>query len=335
MTTAPETAPYSLSAERGTLYARPLPDGLWEVRVEPRTADTFVERDSCVTDFPREIVEAFLDHSGVGWICDSIARHCDETYVNRVIQKQIFSYFAPADFSGKRLLDFGCGSGGSTFGLARMLTTTEIIGVELSPENIELAQRVAAFRTLPNVRVLQSPAPDRLPEDIGNFDFVMMSAVFEHLLPDERKLLMPLIWSKMKPGAVLFINQTPHRYVPYEHHSTGLWFVNYLPDRWTHKLTVALTRHKSTDWNEHLRGGIRGGTEREIIQRLSPGHPRAAQILRPSQNGLSSRADYWLACTSSKHRAIKRVLHAFFSVTDTLFDTIPALNVDVVIRKKI
>ena len=32
---------------------------------------------------------------------------------------------------------------------------------------------------------------------------------------------MPLIWSKLKPGRTLFINQTPYRYFPYEHHTTA------------------------------------------------------------------------------------------------------------------
>jgi hypothetical protein len=81
------------------------------------------------------------------------------------------------------------------------------------------------------VRFLVSPDANSLPPEIGTFDFVMLSAVYEHLLPEERRRVMPWIWSKLKPGGTLFINQTPYRYFPYEHHTTGLWFINYLPDK--------------------------------------------------------------------------------------------------------
>jgi hypothetical protein len=75
---------------------------------------------------------------------------------------------------------------------------------------------------------------DQLPAQIGQFDFVMLSAVYEHLLPGERTVVMPLLWSVMKEGAAIFINQTPYRYFPFEHHSTGLWLINYVPDGMAH-----------------------------------------------------------------------------------------------------
>jgi hypothetical protein len=40
-----------------------------------------------------------------------------------------------------------------------------------------------------------------LPADLGEFDFIMFNAVFEHLLPHERPKLLPLVWSACGPAA--------------------------------------------------------------------------------------------------------------------------------------
>ena len=122
--------------------------------------------------------------------------------------------------------------------------------------------------------LFRSPDGSSLPPGIGKFDFVMLSAVFEHLLPGERPVIMPLLYDVLKPGGVLFLNQTPYRYYPREHHTTGLWGLNYLPDR----LTLALARRYSRetpaeiaacDWPQLLRRGIRGGTEAEVLHNFT------------------------------------------------------------------
>lgn len=73
-----------------------------------------------------------------------------------------------------------------------------------------------------------SPDPNSLATGIGSIDFVMFCAVYEHLLPAERSRLMPLIWSHVNNPGVIFLTATPFRWFPYEHHTTGLWFINYL-----------------------------------------------------------------------------------------------------------
>lgn len=221
-----------------------------------------------------------------------------------------------------------------------MLPQTEIVGAELDAKRIEIADSINRHLALPNLAFRCSPSGDRLPDGIGMFDFVMLSAVYEHLLPPERKTIMPLLWSVLKPGGVLFLNQTPYRYSPLEAHSTGLWFINYLPDRVTH-WTV---RHfagrnpninQSKDWNVHLRGGLRGGTEGEIVRNLTRGDTSSARILQPHENGLKDRADFWLACTNHRrYRRLKQGIATFFRLTDSMLGTIPAINLEVAIQKR-
>jgi 2-polyprenyl-3-methyl-5-hydroxy-6-metoxy-1,4-benzoquinol methylase len=328
-----------LGSDQGQVVIRPEKDRSFLVTLEPRDPSLFIPRLRCRTTFSPDLIEYLLERVGFPWLCECIARFEDPESVPGVLKSQVLSYFAAADFKGRRLLDFGCGAGASSLVLGAMLPETEVIGVELGPEKVEIASRVGSFRKLSNVRFLCSPAGDRLPDGIGQFDFVMLSAVYEHLLPNERRTVMPLLWSVLRPGGAILINQTPYRYFPYEHHSTGIWFVNYMPDVLAHFVARHFSRrnaaiNRSRDWNTHLRGGLRGGTEWELIRNLTRGNTSEARILQPGQNGLRDRADYWLSCTSQRYRTPKGWLAAVFRLTDRLWGTVPSVNLDVVIQKR-
>ncbi len=300
----------------------------------------------CKTNFSLEVIEFLIERIGCANLPNFVRRFdADEEGIQLVLRAQLLNYFAPEEFKGKRLLDFGCGCGTSTFNLARILPDTEIVGIDLDRNRIELAQAMADIQKMKSFRFLYSPAGDRLPDGIGQFDFVMLSAVYEHLLPGERQLVMPLIWSVMKEGAAVFVNQTPYRYFPYEHHSTGLWFINYLPDPLAHfvarKFSVKdVSKYdrkiqKSPPCATHLRGGIRGGTEWEIVRTLTMGKKSEARILQPRTDCARDRADYWLLRTNtSRYRSLKKAAASIFRITDRLFSTVPSMNVDVVIRKE-
>jgi SAM-dependent methyltransferase len=326
---------HTLTAPDGSVEIFARPNGRLLVTLKPSNPDIFIPRAECETSLPLDVISAFLEIS-FAWLCDSLARHEDPEYVAAVLRSQTLAYFDKSTFRGKRILDFGCGSGASTLCLGALFPETEVIGVELSARSVELARRVLAARPLPNVRFLLSPDPNSLPPDIGSFDFVMLSAVYEHLLPDERLRVMPLLWSSLHYGGVLFVNQTPYRYFPYEHHSTGLWLVNYLPDRMTHQLARKFSRmnpdvNHSPDWTVHLRGGIRGGSEAEIIRNLRLANAGKPTILQPTSQ---DRAAYWFASTNPRRlRLLKRCVAALFRVTDKLWGTVPSVNLDVVIRK--
>ena len=147
---------------------------------------------------------------------------------------------------------------------------------------------------------------------------------------------MPMIWRHMKPGASILISQTPHRYFPYEHHTTGLWFINYLPDGLAMKVANRWSRlepeaAKSQDWNSHLRRGIRGGTEPEILADLRLAREGTPKIRQPRQ---FDRATYWLSCTDqSRMRPLKLLLASLFRLADKCCGMVPSINIDVVVQK--
>jgi SAM-dependent methyltransferase len=291
------------------------------------------------------VIEYLAKRIGCAGLAKFVNRFKDNA-VPGVLRSQLFSYFRPEEFRGKRLLDFGCGYGASTFGMANLLPETEILGVELLQERVEVAEKIAALQGISNVRFLCSPSGDQLPDDIAQFDFVMLSAVYEHLLPRERRIIMPLLWSAMKEGAAIFINQTPYRYFPFEHHSTGLWFINYMPDKLAHLVARKWSRsdpseydpaiQQSLNWETHLRGGLRGATEWEIIRNLTRGKKVEARILQPRPECARDRADYWFARTGQRRfRILKKAMACTFRITDRLLGTVPSTNIEVVVRKTV
>ena len=77
--------------------------------------------------------------------------------------------------SGDRVLDVGCGSGGSFLYLVRAVSPTgEVIGIEISAESAKSARRRAAKNDWKNVEVIESNALNA--HLTGSFDGLLMFA---------------------------------------------------------------------------------------------------------------------------------------------------------------
>ena len=281
------------------------------ISVEP-TGSLFVSVRTWETAYPLDLVEHVLRVKGPADLCDEIRRDEDPLYIQHCFLWSILSYVEENAFAGQRVLDFGSGSGASGMVLARMLpSTAEIVGVELGPKHIELARHRARFYSVDDrVSFHLSPDPNSLPRGIGQFDSIILSGVYEHLLPDERRTLLPLLGSHLRAGGVIFLNQTPYRWFPIEMHTTGLPLINYLPDR----LTLACARRFSkqvnpdSSWPSLLRDGIRGGTTREIIGILNRDDRWKADLLKPSRFGVKDQIDLWYRLSSTTRWSIAKKL---------------------------
>ena len=77
-----------------------------------------------------------------------------------------------------------------------MFTAAEIVGVELVSEFVELARHRARYYGVDSrVSFQLSPDSTSLPPEIGNFDYIIFSAVYEHLFPTKREMILPLLRS--------------------------------------------------------------------------------------------------------------------------------------------
>ena len=272
-----------------------------------------VPKMSCVTAYPLPLILKIHAAKDLT-ICDEILREEDPRYVEHSVRSQVLTYVGAQEFAGKRVLDFGCGSGASTLVLSRVLPPCEIVGIELEERLLNIARLRAQHFGVTNLQLLKSPSGDSLPADLGEFDFIMFNAVFEHLLPHERPKLLPLVWQCLRPGGVLFLNQTPYRYSLVEVHTTGgLPLINYLPDSATLWAARKFCKRVQPDetWNSLLRRGIRGSTVPEILGIL--GGKKHARLLRPSAE-VGDRIDLWFATLSKRHSGVKRTIWSSLKV---------------------
>lgn len=321
----------------GEAHITELPNGKRRLTIACHDSAKYVPMQSCETSYPHELIELTLKVQGLPYLCEAISRDEDPEFVRTHLETNLFAYFDVKSFAGKRLMDFGCGSGSSTMCLADMLPETEIVGVELNGKLMLLANARLQFHGFKNAKFYVSPKGTELPADIGEFDFCMMSAVYEHLLPEERAAILPKVWSKIKPGGALFINQTPHRYYPLETHSTGLPLINYLPDSLAFFLARRWSRMQSMhDYSRDdlLRGGIRGATEYEIMRIIERSSGYRPILLEPHHGGYDDRIDLWYAgLNPHRWRAAKFLLKQLFKTIKSVSGNVLLQNLTLAIQK--
>jgi 2-polyprenyl-3-methyl-5-hydroxy-6-metoxy-1,4-benzoquinol methylase len=284
-----------LEHPNGDVQIKELYDGRRRIDVHPRDASIYIHRVSCETAYPIELISQILEVKGPEYLCDEISRDEDSSYIEAHLRTTLFAHLPVSAFVGKRLLDFGCGSGASTMIMARTLPgPPRIVGVELEETFLRIARARADFYGMTNVRFEQSPTGDRLPEELGVFDFIVLPAVYEHLLPPERKTIIPQLWNHLSKGGVLFIDETPFRWFPVETHTSSLPFVNYLPDPLAHRFVQYCSPRglRNESWTGLLRNGIRGGSVNEILGviRRGGGLP---ELLKPGYGGMRTPVDVW------------------------------------------
>ena len=169
-----------------------------------------------------------------------------------------FDRFIPCGAEDRlRILDYGCGEGHSLGVLVERFRNAEFVAADFA--STPLASCSAHFGDNPRVRIISMQNPEDIEAIGSGFDIVQLNAVFEHLLPHERPLLMSDLWRRLAPGGYLVITETPWRWFPIETHCTSLPFVNYLPDR----LALAAFRSRprfpsNATWEYALRDGLRG-----------------------------------------------------------------------------
>ena len=315
----------------GSLNIRELGNGKRLLTATPRRRDVYIMVDQWETSYSIDLIRMIFKIDGVNATIHTIVRDEDPHYVQRLLRNDLFAYFDPDDFANKRILDFGCGCGPSTAILGRMFPTAEITGIELMPSAVEVAKEMAKFYGMSNVRFLQSPSGDQLPPQIGEFDFVIMSAVYEHLLPRERAPVMQQLWNAVRDGGFLFINQTPNLLFPVELHTTMLPMINYLPDGVTLRMARRFSKRVKPDesWEQLLRKGIRGATEDEILGVLQQ-EGFSPLVLEPRRNGIRDRIDlYYTNTNPNRLRIIKKIARVVIKGISTVFGKtiIPDLSI--------
>lgn len=100
---------------------------------------------------------------------------------------------------GDRVLDVGCGTGSATVLAAR--TCREVVGIDLSPDMIELAWAKVQEQNVPNTHLLSTSVEDYRP--VQPFDKVISSFMIPHVKPECRPAIYSCMYNFLKPGGIV------------------------------------------------------------------------------------------------------------------------------------
>ena len=110
------------------------------------------------------------------------------------------AYLLPHLRPGLRVLDFGCGPGTISVGLARAVAPGELHGVDMEASQIELAKSVAAAYGQENAAFQVADVTD-MPFEDGYFDIAHCHNVLMHI-PDTASVLAE-VRRVLRPGGII------------------------------------------------------------------------------------------------------------------------------------
>lgn len=263
------------------------------------------------TSYRRETLEALLAVKGAEWLKDEIDRAEDPDYLPRAV-RTIFGRYET--FRGRRVLDFGCGCGATTVVLARL--GADVVGVDPHAPSVAAAGlRAVDAGVADRARFQHLPDPLRLPFTDGSFDAVLAYQVVEHIPPAARGAHVRELWRVIAPGGRLLLS-APNRLWPVEFHTTGLWWLPWLPDRLAIRYAILRGRLPAgAAQDPHLAEGLRGVSYWQVLRWLPANELRVLNLER--RDDLEAWLDVSLARDRSGGRArAKRGLHRLYRALD-------------------
>lgn len=129
----------------------------------------------------------------------------------------------------RRVLDFGCGSGGSAIALALVYPHLTFSGTDIDPNEVETArERAKLYGVEDRCEFRCISAGEPLPFKDESFDFCLCSSVLEYAVDvDVRRFCVQEMARLLRPEGLLFCS-VPNRLYPFEIH-TRKWGWNYFP----------------------------------------------------------------------------------------------------------
>ena len=119
------------------------------------------------------------------------------------------SHLIPYLEPGLRVLDFGCGPGTISVGLAKAVEPGELHGIDMEASQIDIARSVAEAGGYDNATFHVGDVTD-LPFEDGFFDLAHGHAIFTHV-PDTQAA-MAEVKRVLKPGCIISCRESIFRY---------------------------------------------------------------------------------------------------------------------------
>ena len=155
--------------------------------------------------------------------------------------------FHLGDLTGKRILDFGCGTGAITAALA--MSAAEVVAFDIDLQSTAICKKRLEEHCLTDkVKLYTGDDFELIGKEIGEFDLVMMHAVIEHIplsISCLRERVVSQAFRCVKPGGHMYICETPNRLWPRDIHTTKMWWVPWTKagSRWAYDKAMKTGKH--------------------------------------------------------------------------------------------
>lgn len=114
--------------------------------------------------------------------------------------RDVLSSLQKKKLTARKVLDFGCGIGGSMPYFQRLLPSAELTGVDVSEKSLDIAR--TRFPGLASYRSFDGRV---LPFGSDTFDVVFTACVFHHIPEEQHVSLLSEIRRVLTPGGIFFI----------------------------------------------------------------------------------------------------------------------------------
>jgi len=134
------------------------------------------------------------------------------------------------DLTGKKVLDFGCGMGGMTLWYGSNWDCS-VYGLDIDGHHIEVANTIKNKHRIDNVHFIRA---DLLKTELeGNYDYVFLNDVVEHIPMDILEAIFKKISTLLSPNCRIFISYPPWKspYASHLNHVIKIPWCQFLPQR--------------------------------------------------------------------------------------------------------
>ena len=130
--------------------------------------------------------------------------------------------------TNKAAVEIGCGSGNKAFAIHDLFKS--YIAIDVDADQISAAVARSDWYGDHNIDFICGNAVDVLKDDSIAIDVLILYAVIEHLTLSERSLIIQLAETVIEKGGSVIVMESPNRLIPFDSHTSGLHFFNWLPD---------------------------------------------------------------------------------------------------------
>lgn len=104
-----------------------------------------------------------------------------------------------------RVLELGCAAGGNLLPFAVAHPDAHIVGIDLSPQQVQAGQTIVKAMGLENLELRGMSITDITPE-FGQFDYIIVHGVFSWVPPEVRQAILRVCRENLTPEGVAYVS---------------------------------------------------------------------------------------------------------------------------------